>query len=151
YTESLREWAGIQFTCPANQVLTGRSHYGDENAITTYHCSWIYINDQQVQVSLGDWDAGQKESSSRFTAPADHVLAGRWHTGDENGRTKYRVATLHWQGKQVRLTSPGWSGGLKESRHSWDAGSGQVMTGRSHSGDENGTTKYQYATVTVDG
>ncbi|WP_271221429.1 hypothetical protein [Streptosporangium carneum] len=151
YSQNVWEGMNVQFNCPTNQVLTGRSHSGDENGKTTYYCSAIYINDQQVQVSPGDWDTGQRENKSIFVAPANQVLTGRWHTGDENGYTKYRTAALYWQGKQVRLTSSRWTGTYKESHHYWEAAPGQVMTGRSHSGDENGNTTYRYSTVTFEG
>ncbi|MFF3441385.1 hypothetical protein [Streptosporangium sp. NPDC002721] len=150
YAEYVPEW-NTNFTCPTNQVLTGRSHVGDENAWTTYHCSWIFINDEQVQVHLGDWTPGQKESRSDYTAPLDQALVGRSHTGDENGTTRYRTATLYWQGQQVRLTGAAWTGSHKESNHTTNAGHNQVMTGRKHSGDENGKTWYQYSTVAFTG
>ncbi|MEV7009690.1 hypothetical protein [Streptosporangium sp. NPDC051022] len=139
------------FTCPANQVLTGRSHVGDENKRTTYYCSWIFINGEQVEVHSGDWSSSQMESKSSFTAPLNQVLVGRWHTGDENGMTRYRTAALYWQGRQVKLTGTNWSGDYKESNHIYQTGYNQVMTGRSHGGDENGKTRYQYATVTFEG
>ncbi|MER7207957.1 hypothetical protein ABT340_12895 [Streptosporangium sp. NPDC000239] len=150
YSENVPEW-GTQFTCPTNQVLTGRSHTGDENAWTTYYCSWILINGEQVRVSLGDWTPGQKESRSSYSAPADQALVGRSHTGDENGTTRYRTATLSWQGRPVRLTGAVWSGDLKESRHTFQADYNRVLVGRSHSGDENGKTRYQHALVTFEG
>ncbi|MEU1735941.1 hypothetical protein [Streptosporangium sp. NPDC020145] len=150
HTSTVKESAGVWFTCPGNEVMTGRSHSGDENGSTTYYCSTITINDQPVQnVVKGLWSAGLKESRSSYTAPNDQAVIGRWHSGDENGSTKYLAAMFFWQGRQVRFSSPAWSGDLKESRHSWRANAGQVMTGRYHWGDENGTTRYQYATVTI--
>ncbi len=150
YSETVQEW-NAQFTCPTNQVLTGRSHVGDENARTTYYCSWILINGEQVRVSLGDWSSGQKESRSSYTAPADQALVGRWHTGDENGTTRYRPATLSWQGRPVRLTGADWSTQYTESKHTYHADYNRVLIGRSHSGDENGKTRYQHALVTFEG
>ncbi|WP_379570523.1 MULTISPECIES: hypothetical protein [Nonomuraea] len=41
YAETVREWID-PFTCPTNTVLTGRSHYGDEDAPTTYYCSFVH-------------------------------------------------------------------------------------------------------------
>ncbi|MBB4913225.1 hypothetical protein [Streptosporangium saharense] len=150
YSEIVPEW-NTQFTCPTNQVLTGRTHNGDENAWTTYHCSWIFINGEQVRVSIGDWSPGQKESRSSYSAPADQALVGRSHTGDENGTTRYRAATLSWQGRPVRLTATTWSGDHKESKHTFQADYNRVLVGRSHSGDENGKTRYQHALVTFEG
>ena len=146
YSETVWE-SSAQFDCPANQVLSGRSHYGDENKPTTYYCSRILINGEQAEVHIGDWTSPQRESRSSYTAPMDQAVVGRWHSGDENGMTRYRSAALYWQGAQVRLTDPLWTGEHKESSHIWQAGTGTVMVGRSHSGDENGKTRYQFATV----
>ncbi|MEU6424927.1 hypothetical protein ABZ860_03445 [Microbispora sp. NPDC046973] len=150
YSQTVWEPDGVQFTCPIDQVLTGRSHYGDENKQTTYYCSSIWINGERVQVRVLDWSSAQRESSHVYIAPVGQALIGRWHQGDENGLTRYRPAELFWQGRLVQLTGAGWSSYYKESNHLSKAGYNQVMTGRIHQGDENGSTRYQYATVTVD-
>lgn len=151
HVESVKESAGVWFTCPGGQVLTGRQHTGDENGRTTYYCSTITINDIPVVVSPGGWAERIKESNSIFVAPGNEALVGRWHSGDENGYTRYRTAALTWQGQPVRLTFPQWTPAVSESYHFSEAGPGQVMTGRSHYGDENGATQYRYSTVEVDG
>ncbi|MEU4700682.1 hypothetical protein [Nonomuraea dietziae] len=150
YAEIVREWID-PFTCPTNTVLTGRSHYGDERAPTTYYCSFILIDGEQAQVHLGDWTSRQKESRSDYSAPDHHAVAGRWHEGDENGYTRHRTATISWRGQQVLLANGDISGFYRESNHAWHAGENTVMTGRRHSGDENGSTYYRFATVTVAG
>ncbi|MER6003119.1 hypothetical protein ABT120_31415 [Nonomuraea angiospora] len=151
YSETVWEWVGVQFSCPPNQVLTGRSHYGDESARTTYYCSRILINGEQVQVHAGDWTSPQRESRSDYSAPDNQVVVGRWHQDDENGDTRYRSAALYWQGQQVRLRDGDITGEYTESSHSWQARYGKVMTGRVHYGDENGKTWYRYSTVTFAG
>ncbi|SEH01331.1 hypothetical protein SAMN05444920_12035 [Nonomuraea solani] len=150
HAEMVREWID-PFTCPTNQVLTGRSHNGDETAPTTYYCSFILINGEQAQVHLGDWTSRQKESRADYSAPDHHAVAGRWHEGDENGYTRYRTATISWQGRQVLLANGDISGSYRESSHTWHANENTVMTGRRHVGDENGATYYRFATVTVAG
>ncbi|GAA2902806.1 hypothetical protein GCM10010517_68750 [Streptosporangium fragile] len=150
YSGTVQE-SGDEFSCPAGQVMTGRSHYGDENADTTYQCSWIFINDVQVEVFSGDWFGYAKESRSNFSAPLDQVIVGRRHHGDENGATEYKTAALYWQERQVRITDRTWTEPYTESSHTTQAGVNQVMTGRNHSGDENGKTQYQYGTVTFAG
>jgi hypothetical protein len=150
-SETMSTEVESQFSCPANQVLTGRTHVGDENRPTTYHCSTIFINGERVYVHSGDWTASQKESRSSYAAPLDQALVGRWHSGDENGPTRYRTGALYWQNRQVRLTGATWTGQYKESSHTTHAPYNQVMTGRLHTGDENGKTQYQYATVTFAG
>lgn len=150
YSETVSE-PRAKFTCPPNMVITGRSHYGDENKPTTYYCSRILINGEQAEVHTGEWSTEQRESRSSYTAPMDQAVVGRWHSGDENGMTRYLSGALYWQHRQVRLTDSAWSGDYKESSHNWQAGHNQVMVGRSHSGDENGRTQYKYATVSFTG
>ncbi|GAA3411704.1 hypothetical protein [Streptosporangium vulgare] len=150
YAETVREWID-PFTCPTNTVLTGRSHYGDENAPTTYYCSFVLIDGEQAQVHLGDWTSRQKESRSDYSAPDNQAVAGRWHEGDENGGTRYRTAGVYWRGQRVLLANGDISGVYKESSHTWHASGNTVMTGRLHSGDENGKTYYRFATVTLAG
>ncbi|WP_433355985.1 hypothetical protein ACQP25_18550 [Microtetraspora malaysiensis] len=45
---------------------------------------------------------------------------------------------------------PMWTELYDENDHYAAAGDGQVITGRIHRGDENGSTTYQYSTVTLD-
>ncbi|MET8050207.1 hypothetical protein ABZU75_21670 [Streptosporangium sp. NPDC005286] len=150
YSGTVKE-SGGEFACPAGQVMTGRSHNGDENANTTYQCSWILIDGVQVEVFTGDWFGYMKESNSNFSAPLDQVIVGRRHYGDENGATEYKTGALYLQGRQVRITNRTWTSAYTESGHTTQAGFNQVMTGRNHSGDENGKTQYQYGTVTFAG
>ncbi|GAA3000432.1 hypothetical protein [Streptosporangium longisporum] len=145
---TVREWID-PFTCPTNTVLTGRAHYGDENAPTTYYCSFILIDGEQAQVHIGEWTSRKKENSSDYSAPDHHAVVGRWHEGDENGYTRYRHATVFWRGRQVLLADGDVTAGYRESNHTWQAGENKVMTGRLHRGDENGTTNYRFATVAV--
>ncbi|MEV4223296.1 hypothetical protein [Nonomuraea sp. NPDC049725] len=147
HTSTFKESSGVAFTCPLNEVITGRKHSGDENGYTTYYCSRVLVNGEQAVVSPGAWSDPQRESSSFYETPADQAIAGRWHTGDENGSTRYRPATLHWQGRQLRLAAHVWTGNLKESSHYSHGTPGEVMVGRAHWGDENGSTRYRYATV----
>ncbi|MEU8203533.1 hypothetical protein [Streptosporangium sp. NPDC049046] len=150
YSGTVKE-SGGEAVCPEDQVMTGRSHYGDENADTTYQCSWIFIDGVRVEVFTGDWYGYAKESRSNFSAPLDQAIVGRWHHGDENGSTEYKTGALYRQGIQVRITNRTWTGSYTESSHTTQAGFNQVMTGRNHSGDENGKTYYQYGTVTFAG
>ncbi|WP_237101868.1 hypothetical protein [Nonomuraea sp. MG754425] len=147
YTQTVKESSGTPVTCPTNQVLLGRSHSGDENGSTTYYCGLILIDGQQVRVGAPTWSDSQRESNSFFAAPGDHVLVGRQHSGDENGSTRYATATMSAWGRTVELTSYRWSPGQKESSSYSKAGDYEVMTGRQHSGDENGQTSYQYARI----
>ncbi|MEU6718644.1 hypothetical protein ABZ897_44880 [Nonomuraea sp. NPDC046802] len=147
YTETVKESAGIPVACPTNQVLLGRAHSGDENGSTTYYCGLILIDGQQVRVSAPSWSSQQRESNSFFAAPPNEVLVGRQHSGDENGPTRYATASMSVWGRTVELTSYRWSPSQRESNSHSKAGDYEVMTGRQHSGDENGQTRYQYARI----
>lgn len=147
HTRTVRESAGDPVTCPANEVLLGRSHRGDENGSTTYYCGQIYINGGLVEVSSPTWSNAQRESSSHFEAPDDQALVGRQHTGDENGSTRYATASLTVGGQTVDLASYRWAPGQRESDSHSKAGENEIMVGRSHFGDENGQTQYQYASI----
>ncbi|MFD0887859.1 hypothetical protein ACFQ08_25240 [Streptosporangium algeriense] len=148
FTQTVKESAGTPVTCPTNQVLLGRSHRGDENGDTTYYCGLILIDGQQVRVGPPRWSISQRESDSFFVAPPNEVLVGRQHSGDENGQTRYATARLTAGGRTVELTSYRWSPSQTESNSHSKAGDYEVMTGRQHSGDENGQTRYQYARIT---
>ncbi|MBO3747341.1 hypothetical protein J5X84_14790 [Streptosporangiaceae bacterium NEAU-GS5] len=152
YSARIQESGGV-FYCPENQVLTGRAHHGDENGYTTYYCATIYVNGEPVEVSRYLFEVKVKENASRYETPEDNVVVGRRHDGDENGYTWYYSATLAWRGRPVHLVDRSWVDGLKESDHISKGvpGARQVMTGRRHSGDENGRTGYQYATVYFSG
>lgn len=150
YSETVLEpWDPV--TCPTNMVMTARSHHGDEEALTTYTCSFVLLNGEQARVYLSGWTAPQRESRADFSAPDHQAVAARSHEGDENGYTRYRTATMYWRGQQVLLANGEVSDPYRESNHDWEAPANTVMTGRKHTGDENGTTYYRYATVTVAG
>ncbi|WP_344982384.1 hypothetical protein, partial [Streptosporangium fragile] len=149
YTETVKE-SNSSFRCPANEVMIGRAHYGDENGKTTYRCGRVYVNGEQVTVTLTTTSA-VRESRSDYSTPEDMAIIGRAHYGDENSYTTYYAGLMLWQGRIVRLTSRQSTGYVRESNHISIAGANEVMTGRAHVGDENGRTRYEYATVTIDG
>lgn len=146
------------FMCPANTVLTGRCHSGDENGTTWYEyssLSAIDINGATVDCAITTsdivWSSWFKESSgSGFDASDNRVIVGRQHKGDENGQTRYATAKILFNGKPAILVNRIPSNTVKESKGIWvTAGSKQFMTGRHHSGDENGITTYCQGYVTV--
>ncbi|MEG3135592.1 hypothetical protein SC206_18705 [Rouxiella sp. T17] len=100
-------------------------------------------------VIAGNWSEEQAESRSDFTCPANQVIVSREHTGDENGRTRYKCATVSQDGKAFTTKDAQWSESIKESAGTYYQcpESSPVMTGRKHSGDENGNTLYQCSTL----
>jgi hypothetical protein len=100
-----------------------------------------------------------KESSSYFECPNNTVMTGRWHNGDENGKTKYEYATLQAVDNagqpieaSITVEEKVWSNYFKESSGAgFTASAGRVIIGRQHSGDENGNTRYLTGIVKYNG
>jgi hypothetical protein len=94
------------------------------------------------QYSNCAWSAGIKESTgTAYICPSSKVIAGRQHSGDENGTTYYLCCNAGIP--QAATTNCAWSAGIKESSGTaYTCLSSKVMVGRQHSGDENGTTWY---------
>ncbi|MFF0146241.1 hypothetical protein ATK36_1309 [Amycolatopsis sulphurea] len=91
-----------------------------------------------------------KESSGTpVLCPTNQVLLGRSHSGDENGNTTYYCGLILIDGQQVRVGAPTWSASQRESNSFFAAPGDQVLVGRQHSGDENGSTRYATATMSA--
>lgn len=146
------------FLCPANTVMTGRYHKGDENGQTQYEYTTLKAVDENGNLVAGTitvedikWDAFIKESSGNgYDAPAGRIIVGRQHRGDENGQTRYATALIKIDGKSIILEEGITSSSIKESSGIWfKTDANRVMTGRHHRGDENGQTYYTAAKVVV--
>lgn len=156
---SIKESSGIEFLCPANTVMTGRYHKGDENGSTQYEYATLKAIDEQgnevqasIQVTDVQWSDEIKESTGLgFQAPANRVIVGRWHKGDENGYTKYATAIVIANGTEAKTTNEVTSASFKESSGTWFVtDKDRVMVGRVHKGDENGKTFYVSAELVID-
>lgn len=100
----------------------------------------IYLTDSA-------WTNKQKESKSNFQS-IEQILVGRVHDGDENGQTKCKFATPVIDKQKL----PEWVSDvvirntrtveMKESKSDFRCNDGEVILGRIHNGDENGTTAY---------
>lgn len=96
-----------------------------------------------------------KEKNSSFLCPSNTVLTGRYHKGDENGKTRYEYATLKAIDSSgdpvagtITVEDVQWDSAFKESSgNGYDAPTNRVLVGRKHSGDENGGTIYEYASL----
>ena len=146
------------FICPDNTVIVGRWHKGDENGETQYKYVNLYFNDSLVRTKNHQWSGWIQESGkstggySQFICPANTVLTGREHKGDENGNTRYRFSEIYSATPEGELPlctiDPVWTDPINESSGQWsDAPENKVMTGRKHHGDENGNTEYVYSFV----
>ena len=100
-----------------------------------------------------------KESGSNFTCASGTVMVGRRHSGDENGKTQYKCASLRAydeSGRSVNVSisivNAKWDSSYKQSSdHQYRPGSQWIIVGRKHDGDENGQTAFKIAQVKVDG
>lgn len=136
------------YTCRYGRVMVGRYHKGDENGKTKYYCAGLYVeNGGSVDVLTASWSEEIKESKGTyFTCPSGSVMVGRYHKGDENGKTKYKCAVVRYEGRSPVFTGSQWSTEIKESKWgSYYCPTGSVMIGRRHKGDENGKTTYKCA------
>lgn len=95
--------------------------------------------------------AGMHEKDSTFLCPANSVLTGRYHTGDENGLTQYATGIIKFNGHITEIKNYTTSEPYKESAAGWfKTSSNQIITGRHHYSDENGYTYYCMGTVSCD-
>lgn len=144
------------YLCSLNRILTGRCHSGDENGKTWFEDAGLEAVDElgnrvsgEISVTSVEWSEWSKESSGQgFDALNNRVLVGREHRGDENGKTRYATAIVQFNGKNCMTTDRVSSSSIKESKGVWCCSdSERVMTGRHHSGDENGRTYYNYSKI----
>lgn len=144
------------YLCPLNRILTGRCHSGDENGKTWFEDAELEAVDElgnrvpgEISVTSVKWSEWSKESSGQgFDTLNNRVLVGREHKGDENGKTRYATAIVQFNSKNCMTTDRISSSSIKESKGIWCCSdSERVMTGRHHSGDENGHTYYNYSKI----
>lgn len=155
-TSYYRKASQEYYLCSFNRVLTGRCHSGDENGKTWFEDAELEAVDESgnlvsgvITVSSSEWSEWAKESSGQgFDALNNHVIVGREHKGDENGQTRYATAIVRFNGKDCMTCDRVSSSLIKESKGIWCCSdSERVMTGRHHTGDENGNTVYEYASL----
>ena len=153
------------FTCPANQVMVGRQHNGDENADTRYMCALIVADqspavlDALLQSTTVKKESGKdtEKKHSSFVCPPDTVMTFRAHSGDENDPTTYGCKSGTVEVLDFKTVAGDWSEWKQESgknsggESSFTCPAAQVIVGREHEGDENGNTRYLCARVLVRG
>lgn len=92
-----------------------------------------------------------------------NAIIGRWHLGDENGKTEYRYGPITILNKhhietftdargthdrwEVYMSDIEWSDWCRESKSSFTCPTGTVMVAREHKGDENGDSRIGYRRV----
>lgn len=136
--------SSFAYVCPYNQIMIGRNHYGNENKDTAYQCAIASSNNTIVNLKNASWGEWIKESSNTaYTCPENKVMTGREHRGDANGNTRYQCANATLDKILIKVDAYNWSVDFKEPSHEFACSTGQIMIGRVHSGDANGTTKYR--------
>ena len=150
------------YECPINSVMIGRRHKGDEHGDTSYECAPLTLSAHGLAFRPLGWSEWIEESgensggTSDFTCPADQLMIGRKHSGDENGDTSYLCAAIEWSASPIGASAPFQSYPIEESgknsggTSSFTCPSGYLMTHRSHKGDENGDTRYSCRTPQSD-
>ena len=161
--ESGKKSKGLsEFICPLNTVITGREHSGDENGETRYRYSEIFmaINGNKIKLFTTDSFTTEKikESSANWSSsPENKAMTGRYHKGDENGDTNYTYSFIYQDDQSITTENHKWSDWVQESGKKSKGLSeficplNTVITGREHSGDENGETRYRYSEIFIDG
>lgn len=148
------EESDSDFTAPENCVITGRDHRGDENGITKYRYSELYVDDNKLIVTDIGISRSIKESiGEKFSCPDNSVMVGRQHRGDENGITSYKYGFVFFPFPNdfIQTFDDEWSSDIKESNSDFLALQGYFITGRDHTGDQNGNTKYRYSKINFGG
>ncbi len=157
-TSYYRKASQEYYVCFLYRVLTGRCHSGDENGKTWFEDAELEAVDESgnlvsgvITVSSSEWSEWAKESSGQgFDALNNRVIVGREHKGDENGLTRYATALVRFNGKDCMTCDRVSSSSVKESKGIWCCSdSERVMTGRHHTGDENGQTYYNYSKLYI--
>ncbi|MNI06402.1 hypothetical protein D3C73_593810 [compost metagenome] len=89
------------YMCPKNKIMTGRKYqWVNDNAQeidrTTYRCATLKNADGDIVNQVrGQWSEPVKERDSTTSCEPGQVMVGRAHTGDHEGHTRIRCATLH--------------------------------------------------------
>jgi hypothetical protein len=155
------------FTCGANTVMVGRWHgngvdKGDENEPTDYWCGAVLVGGVRATVTPTTtiFVADEKYQATPAICPANSVLIGRKHIGDEREPTTYRCGSIRDTTTRRPVTtipsdpvsSRPWQESGKANRtfyagHTVASGFPYVMTGRMHWGDENGDTMHYITTL----
>ena len=140
--------------CADGYSSTGTGAGGTYQGYTCKKVQYYYIKPYNTTTS-----SEIKESGSNFTCASGTVMVGRRHSGDENGGTQYKCASLRAydeSGRSVNVSisivNAKWDSSYKQSSdHQYRPGSQWIIVGRKHDGDENGQTAFKIAQVKVDG
>lgn len=86
--------SGGNYHAPANRVIVGRNHHGDENGTTQYATAVIKFNGEETFLIDSRVDAVKESGGEWFKTDTLRVIVGRKHNGDENGWTEYTSARV---------------------------------------------------------
>lgn len=149
-TDDITE-SSSSYSCPGDRVMVGRKHRGDENGQTNYACSAIWWDLESAPLSPKGMAGPYRESASRFECADGELMTSRKHQGDENGSTWYQCSDVTIGGQRATTMTSTWTTGVRESTADVSCPEHTFITGREHSGDENGTTTYRCSQLAVQG
>ncbi|MFG3449366.1 hypothetical protein ACGFZ3_12365 [Stenotrophomonas sp. NPDC047960] len=149
-----------EFQCDPGKVLVGRERVweADENKGTRHLCATVVSGGEATTTEVVPWSDLLPEQDHRYSCDEDQhqnkVMVGRKHDGDEESDkpgegTKYRCAALFDHFGDELFISSGPSQKIDDEYYHgrFVCGANQVMTYRSHFGDERKPTYYKCATV----
>jgi hypothetical protein len=144
------------FTAPENCVITGRDHNKDENGVTKYRFSQLYVKDKQLIVTnICQTDDIEEYNGEPFKCPfPSSVMIGLKHRDDEHGKTLYKYGLVSFpfldteNGELLIQTFDSkWSSAIKENETNFTAPDDCFITGKKHVNDENSLTSYKYSKI----
>lgn len=141
-----------KFEAPEGMIITGRKHIGDENGASFCLYATLKAIDGKGNAMRGvitfedaGWSEWITESSSDYIAPSGHVIVGREHIGDENGKTRYKISRILFKGKSTTTTRVNSKFEFQYYRESagvfFKTEPFLIFIGRKHIGDENQMTE----------
>ena len=147
------------FETPGNTVMTGRQCEEDDdgNIVVIYQYATLKATDLYCEIIVDEhsrqWSEWHKESDSNFFhAPANKVITGERHL---EGEVSYQTAIVLYNGAPTTVTPADTLGTLLPNVTIIESGgiyfrsaSRFVITGRTHTGGEDGTTTYYTGYIT---
>lgn len=150
---AIEESAGTWYNCPAGYLMVGRKHDDGEDGDTWYYAAPVRFRDQTVTFSSPQTSNAISESAGiPWEAASGQVMVGRCHSGNDNGSTWYKQASIAASGGgRVTLGMRLWSPTFDEDDSSYTCPANTVMTGRFHTGNDKGKSQIEYAPILFTG
>ena len=150
-SEFHRESDGDMIEAPTDMVLIGRRHNGDADGESVYlYASLKAINLQgqeingSIKVEFCKWSEEVDEISSNYVAPEGYVIIGRQHIGSDEGKTRYKIGRITFNGRETVVSDASSICETQQYMESkgifFKTNKYLLWTGRVHMGDAKGLT-----------